>query len=271
MNIYETILELQKEGRESVLITVVNKEGHGPQVPGAKLLVCIDGKKVGTIGGGALENVAINEAALIFKNKKNVIKSYNLGEDNKIVNSIETGMICGGSISLFYEYIGSKENVIVFGAGHVGKALAHYLKPLGFNATLYDCRKDILNELNGTNKQLIDNYNNIAFDKMPIDDSYIVITTHSHELDYTILKGIYQSKSKPKYVGMISSKKKSEKMLERLSSEIKENIDLSNLYTPIGLKIGGTTPAEIALSIAAELQVIKYAQDGNKHARRDRK
>ena len=275
MNIYETIVNLQKQGEAGVLITVVDKDGHGPQIPGAKLLVCADGKKNGTIGGGTLEYVAINEAPAILKSRTSISKKYMLGEDSNIIDpasprrgGIETGMICGGNITLFYEYIGTKDNVIIFGAGHVGKTLAYYLKPLSYNITVFDCRENILNEIENVNKQLLEDYNNIPFNKNYMDNSYIVITTHSHEFDYKVLKSIYKSNINPKYIGMIASKKKSEKMIERLSSELDKTIDFNHLYTPVGLKIGGTSPAEIALSIASELQVIKYNQEDNRHARR---
>jgi xanthine dehydrogenase accessory factor len=278
MDIYETIVNLQKQARTGVLITVVRKDGHGPQIPGAKLLICADGKNIGTIGGGALEHTAKNEALALFKNKSSILKKYLLGEDSNIANpvslassqhsDIETGMICGGSITLFFEYIGTKDNVIIFGAGHVGKALAYYLKPLNYNTTLLDSRENILNEVRDIHKHLLEDYNNIPVNKVHMDNAYVVITTHSHEFDYKVLKSVYESNTSPKYIGLIASKKKSEKMIERLSSEINKTIDLNRLYTPIGLKIGGTSPEEIALSIASELQVIKYKQEGNKHARR---
>ena len=266
MNIYEAILDSQKQGLEGVLITVVDKEGHGPQIPGAKLLVRADGKKIGTIGGGALEHAAIDESKAILANKKSSLKNYKLGENSNIIDAINTGMICGGSITLFYEYIGTKENIIIFGAGHVGKALAYYLKPLEYNINLYDTRKDVLNEVKDGNKHLINNYNNIPFSEIPISNSYVVIMTHSHALDYIVLKNVYESNVRPKYIGMIASKKKSEKMIDQLSSELNNNLDFSYLYTPVGLKTAGASPEEIALSIAAELQVIKYKQDGHKHA-----
>ena len=269
MNIYETIVNLQKTGQVAVLITVVNKEGHGPQIPGAKLLVCADGRKIGTIGGGTLEHVAINESTEIFKTKKSFSKKYLLGENTNIADAVKTGMICGGNISLFYEYIAKKDNVIIFGAGHVGKALAALLKPLSYNITIIDSREEILNEIKDFNTQLIKNYDNMPAGTVEIDNTYIVITTHSHELDYRVLKNVYESDCSPKYIGMIASNKKSEKMIERLTSEIEGTIDFSHLYTPIGLKIGGKSPEEIALSIASELQVIKYNQPDNRHARRD--
>ena len=272
MDIYETIVNLQKQGQPGVLVTVINKDGHGPQVPGAKLLICADGKNVGTIGGGALEHAAINEAFDLLKNKGSISKKYLLGEDSNIVdpaqpNDIKTGMICGGSITLFFEYIGIKDTVIIFGAGHVGKALAYYLKPLNYNIILLDCRENLLNEVGDVHKHLVEDYKNLPFEKVCMDNAYIVITTHSHEFDYKVLKSLYESDTCPKYIGMIASKKKSEKMLERLSSEINKKIDLSHLYTPVGLKIGGTSPEEIALSIASELQAVKYNQKGNKHSK----
>ena len=267
MNIYETIVDFKKQGREGVLVTVVDKEGHGPQIPGAKLLVCNDGEKIGTIGGGALEHIAIEEVSIILKNKKSSLKNYKLGDNNNIIQGIETGMICGGSITLFYEYIGTNENVIIFGAGHVGKALTYYLKPLDYNIELYDIREDLLDKIDDGNKHLIKDYKNIPFDKIAITNSYIVIMTHSHALDYIVLKSLYESDTKPKYIGMIASKKKSAQMIEQLCSELGKNLDCNHLYTPVGLKTGGSTPEEIALSIAAELQVIRYKQEKHKHAR----
>ena len=269
MNIYETIVHLQKHGPPGVLITVVSKDGHGPQVPGAKLLISAGGEKIGTIGGGALEHAAINEASAILKTGTSISKKYMLGEDSSIIGAVKTGMICGGTITLFYEYIGIKDNVMIFGAGHVGKALTGFLKQLNYNVTVLDCRENILDEIEDADKVILKDYSSIPFDKIHQNNSYIVITTHSHEFDYNVLKNIYESDTNPEYIGMIASKKKSEKMIERLTSEINKTIDLNRLYTPIGLKIGGTSPEEIALSIASELQVIKYNQEGNRHARRN--
>ena len=279
MNIFETIVDLQKKGEACVLITVTNKEGHGPQIPGAKLLISKDGSKFGTIGGGALEHTAIEEGLAILSSKASISKKYLLGENDSTVDpvpsaskdltGINTGMICGGNITLFYEYIEKQESVLIFGAGHVGKALAYYLKPLNFNVILLDSRQNILNDIKDSSTYLLEDYNNLSINEIQLDNSYIVITTHSHEFDYKVLKNIYNSDTSPKYIGMIASKKKSEKMIERLSNEINKTINFSHLYTPIGLKIGGTSPNEIALSIASELQAIKYNQPGNKHARRE--
>jgi len=266
MDIYKAIIDLQDKGNTGVLITVVNKKGHGPQIPGAKLLLCENGSRIGTIGGGTLEHVAIDEASSLMLNKKSVLKNYILGENDDIVDGIETGMICGGNITLFYEYLGAKDSVLIFGAGHVGKALEYYLKPLNYSITIIDTREEVLNEITHSHKILLTDYNKSSLQNIPLNNSFIVITTHSHELDYSVLKNIFESECNPIYVGMIASKKKTEKMLNRLHSDLHSDIDLSKLYTPIGLKLGGSSPDEIALSIASEIQVIKYSQEGNKHA-----
>ncbi len=269
MNIYEEIINIQKQRLQGILITVTQKEGHGPQIPGAKLLVCSDDRKIGTIGGGTLEHTAINEAKELIKSKKSISKKYILDEDNQITDGVKTGMMCGGSITLFYDYIGTKEQVIIFGSGHVGKSLAYYLKPLDFDTLLIDTREEILDTVDFCQKCQILNYNEIPYDKLSLENSYIVITTHSHEFDYKVLKSIYESGIKPKYIGMIASKKKSEKMIQNLVSDLNKKPNFDYLYTPIGLKIGGSSPQEIALSIASELQTIKYNQSGNKHAKRN--
>lgn len=94
----------------------------------------------------------------------------------------------------------------------------------------------------------------------PPPKSFAVILTHGHKSDYEILKSIYERQLDFKYVGVIASKSKASAMIHDLKEDLSNDIDLSNLHMPIGLKIGGNTAEEIALSIAAEMQSIKYSQ-----------
>jgi len=80
MDIYKEILNLHELNLPGVLVTVVNKTGHGPQVPGAKMLVTDNKKSFGTIGGGALEYAAIEEYCEVIKQQKCYTKKYNLDE-----------------------------------------------------------------------------------------------------------------------------------------------------------------------------------------------
>jgi xanthine dehydrogenase accessory factor len=95
----------------------------------------------------------------------------------------------------------------------------------------------------------------------------VVVATHSHELDYQILKGIAAADNKPAYIGVVASAKKSATMVSRLKKDLESTPDLSNLYMPVGLDIGGQAPEEISFSILAEIQAHRYGKKGHKHMR----
>ncbi len=267
IEIYEKILSLKKSGGQGVLITVVDKEGHGPAQVQTKMLVLPDGEKLGTVGGGALEHVALKTAVTVLKEKEGLIKKYILDPECNIIDGEQTGMLCGGQITLFYEYIGSGIPLYIFGAGHIGRALVYHLKTLGYYITLLDSRDEVLKEVSGAQKSITGSYNEILKDEQVREGSYFVIATHSHQLDYLVLKRIYEANWKPAYIGLIASKKKSGTIFARLSEELGKDLDLNILYCPVGLGIGGSTPDEIAISIISELQAVRYGKQGHKHLR----
>ncbi|MCF7792319.1 MAG: XdhC/CoxI family protein [Victivallales bacterium] len=266
MEIYQEILKLKKENKPGVVVTVTEKQGHGPQIPGSKMLVTEEKKTFGTIGGGSLEHAAIQEYDKIIREQKCCAKKYNLDENGKIQDGIKTGMICGGEITLFFECLKTNPSVYIFGAGHVGKAVTEFLRLLNYNISIIDQRQNLnvsfQEELSYSNKDCVEY---IEQTEIP-EGSFIVITTHSHELDYQVLKKVYASGLKPRYIGLIASKKKSEIIVNRLLEDLNFEPDLNILYSPIGLKIGGKSPAEIGLSIVSELQCINCKEEGNKHA-----
>jgi len=131
-----------------------------------------------------------------------------------------------------------------------------------------DCRLEYKKEITGVSEIIIDDYSRILDDRKVSPNSFMIIVTHSHELDFVILKKIYKSSWHPKYIGIIASKKKSETILQRLKQELKgDNTDFDKLYCPIGLKTGGTTPHDIAISIVAELQAVRFGKEGHNHFR----
>ncbi|MCP4151426.1 MAG: XdhC family protein [bacterium] len=265
--IYEDILNLKKKGAEGVVITVVGKEGHGPAGIGTKMLVRADGTKSGTVGGGALEYAAIKKAGQVMKSKESRLKKYILSTDNDIIDAEKTGMLCGGNITLFFEYVGSGVWLYIFGAGHIGKSLAFYLKDLNYYITMIDSREGMVNTIEGVHRPMTAKYETALENAEVPQDSFFIIATHSHAMDYTILKRIYQSHWRPKYIGLIASRKKSVEMIDRLHEELGQDINLNQLYSPMGLNIGGQLPNEIAISIISELQAVRYNKEGHKHMR----
>jgi xanthine dehydrogenase accessory factor len=270
IDVYEKIVKIKKGGEEGVLVTVVAKDGSGPVGVGTKMLVLPDGKKEGTVGGGALEYAAVKKAAQTLKNKENRMKKYLLSPDNDIINGEETGMICGGSVTIFFEYIGSGARLYLFGAGHIGRALVYHLKNLNYFITLLDNRNSMVEAIEGAQRRVTTKYDSALKNESVPDNSFFVIATHSHALDYVVLKRLYEARWNPKYIGLIASQRKSEEMIQRLNEELGSGLNLDILYTPVGLDIGGQNPDEIAISIISELQAVRFNKKGHKHMRKDK-
>lgn len=259
-NIFKEILEIRRTGGECVLITLIEKKGHGPSEAGRKMVLSRDGNISGTIGGGSLEKLALAEAEKVMKKKKSSLKRYILDTGKAVAESEKTGMLCGGEVLLFTEYLGPEEKVFLFGAGHIGKAICPVLKGLDFQITVLDSRESELNIINVEEKILLNDipafFENTTISK----ESYVIIATHSHEVDYRIFREMVTRRVKTKYTGLIASAKKIESIKKRLKKDVSGSIDLSRLYSPAGLDLGGRSPGEIALSVAAEIQAIKYGK-----------
>lgn len=262
---YREIWQNLEQGRAFVVVTVVEKQGHGPGLPGAKMLVFPDSKPLGTVGGGSLEKIAIHYARELIRIGKSELVTYNLTDSGELSeDEVPTGMICGGKTMLFYEYLAGSENLYVFGAGHIGRIVAEFAQKLDYNVHLVDIREEVLSEASAQQYYLLENYSEFFQKEVIAPKSYFVVVTHSHDLDYQILIDLYKTASDPQYIGVIASQKKAELMLNQLCEELSDP-DISNLYMPIGLRIGGNKPVEIALSITAELQAVKHGKNSQIH------
>jgi xanthine dehydrogenase accessory factor len=264
-DIYEAILNLRQSGESGVLVTVVDTSGSSPQDPGAKLLLSSRGEVFGTVGGGSLESETIETAKKVLENKKSMLQKYSLSEQGTSLDAVELEMLCGGSVTLFYEYLGATDYVFIFGAGHVGKALLYHLKHRGSLITIIDSRENMLERIDGAEKLHVSDYRDIAKELKIADGSYLIVATHSHDLDYQVLKCIYSAPWKPCYIGVLASRRKAQAMVKKLRQEVGKSIDLKNLYMPVGLDLGGRSVDEIAISIVGEMQGLKYGKKDLNH------
>ena len=248
MEIFEQIPALKEKGTPAVLATVVEVSGSGPGRPCAKMLVKGDGSILGTIGGGAIEKKIIEEALLLMHSGEPKLVHYNL-ED--------IGMACGGAMSVFLEPLKHAPDLIVFGAGHIGSALSRIGKMLDFTVTVIDNRAEFANKekLAWADKVIAAEYKialeNIVFS----DNTFVVILTHRHVHDYEILEHCVMQSFK--YLGMIGSRNKVSKCFQQLREKGIDDEILNRIHAPIGIRIGGNTPSEIAVSIAAELVAVR--------------
>lgn len=264
MNVNLALAQLEQSRRRAVLVTVVEKKGHGPAMPGAKMLVHPDGTIDGTVGGGAIEKAAIHQALSRLNSRKNGLVAYNLDDDNQLVNATETGMICGGTTTLFFEVLGPDVRLTVFGGGHIGRELDILGNRLGFAVTVADIRKEILNGIDSGNTVHLAQYSGCGTACPNEPDGFVVIATHSHSLDQVVLEQVLSQTVQPRYIGVVASIKKAEQMVTEIRQK-HPSIELNHLHMPVGLNIGGPSPAEIAVSILSEIQSVRYDRDSQNH------
>lgn len=271
IDIYEKLNEFRKQGKDVVIVTVTEKDGMGPADVGKKMLVSEGNVAFGTVGGGAIEYYAREKCKEVLKNRQSFTEKYVLIDREIHVDdgSVVLPMACGGRATLFYEFLGPKQYVYIFGAGHCGAALARLLKPLGFFITIIDDRKDVIDALDDSVDVKVNEGFVEYIEKHGIaNDRYIVVSTPSHTYDFDVLNKILELNIKPKYFGMLCSKKKIADYLEKVHKIFGDNIDLSNFYSPIGLQTGGDSPEEVAISIAGEILSIHYGKEKiNSHMR----
>ena len=156
-----------------------------------------------------------------------------------------------GEPALFVEPLARQGTVYIFGAGHVGRELAWLLDRVGFRLALFDDRMEALEaEQFPTGVQLIQG--DFGRIDLPLTESdYVVIMTAGHQGDLTILEQILPTPVT--YIGCIGSRRKAAATQKLLKEKGFTEEQISRIHSPIGLPIGGETPAEIAVSVAAEL------------------
>lgn len=271
VDIYQKLNEVRGKGLDAVIVTVTEKEGMGPADVGKKMLVIEGNIAFGTVGGGAIEYYAREKCKEVLLSRQSFTEKYILNDrEVKVMDeSIILPMACGGKVTLFYEFIGPKQYVYIFGAGHCGAALARVLKPLGFFTTIIDERDYVINALDDSANVKVNEGFVEYIEKHGLPDNrYIVVCTPSHTNDYNVLNKILEKGIKAKYFGMLCSKKKIADYLQKAYDVFGKDIDLTNFYSPIGLQTGGDSPEEVAISIAGEILSVFYNKaDINSHMR----
>jgi xanthine dehydrogenase accessory factor len=250
-DVYEWLARCRRERVPAVLVTVIAVTGSAPQVPGAKMLVTGDGRAAGTIGGGAFERRLLEEArALLAGGSESArLLTLNLTRD--------LGMCCGGEMRVFLERILGAERLVIFGAGHISRALCEAAARVGFEVTVVDEREEwARRERFPAARQVVCEEPEVALPELVLDPAtYCVVVTHSHPLDQAIVKALLGAPVR--FLGMVGSRTKRNKFLMRLRAQGATPEHLARVRTPLGMDIGAVTPEEIAVSILAELVAVR--------------
>lgn len=333
------LLENQRQGLSTVMVSVTASSGSVPRGAGARMLVGSSGRICGTIGGGAVEYEAEKLAVTCLEQKCSRIRPFCLAPNK----TADIGMVCGGDVNVCFQFIDPEDReageaalsaldclsanrccwivtvrnsckgirwltvceeqklkemlaellpdiaeyerarcldrrflgftgkdrcvyverlcdgsrVYVFGAGHVARELVPLLTHLGFACVVADDRESFADPaFFPTEAQVL----KVDFEKLPDavqvkDGDYAVIMTRGHQYDTRVQAQML--KTNAAYIGVMGSRKKKAAVREALKKEGFTDADLDRIKTPVGLAIHAETPEEIAVSIAAELIMVR--------------
>jgi xanthine dehydrogenase accessory factor len=165
--------------------------------------------------------------------------------------------VCGGTVEVFVEPILPPAMIVVIGAGHVGKAVVHLAKWLGFRVAVSDDRAEFCNPESVPGA---DAYYPVAMGKLTEHlklnkQTYIVITSRGSAVDAAGLPNLLESDAA--YLGVIGSRRRWLTTVKALKEKGVSEDKIAQVHSPMGLELNAETPEEIAVSILAEILMIK--------------
>jgi xanthine dehydrogenase accessory factor len=256
-NPYRLIADALDQGQRVALATLVRAEGATPRKAGTKMVVYADGHTAGTIGGGEMEALVIQEAVDAIRQGTSRLVHYELRD----AESGDPG-ICGGEADVFVDVVAPRPALLVVGAGHVAMPVAEIGHLCDFRVVVVDDRPDMASAErfpHAAERIAADIVETVrAFPITP--DTHVVIVTRGHAYDEQALRAVIDSPAA--YVGMIGSRRKVQAIFDHLRADGVDDSLLRRVRAPIGLDIGAQTPAEIAVSIVAEIVMLRQGQRG---------
>jgi xanthine dehydrogenase accessory factor len=280
--VLEKAEEWRAEGEEVAIATVVATRRSAPRPLGSKLAVTRSGRLFGSVSGGCVEADVAEQCKAILDGELPKVVSYGIADDE----AWSVGLPCGGEIDVFLEpfrgspgiergtsYVvvsgddagrrwtederaptGLREDVfaeaiappprlVAVGAGDIAEALCALAKPLGWRTVVVDPRPAL------ANRERVPSADEIVVawpDEVDVDpDTAVVSLVHEERIDIPALQRGVEGGAF--YVGALGSRRAQEKRAEKLGETA------ASVRGPVGLDLGGETPAEIALEILGEI------------------
>jgi xanthine dehydrogenase accessory factor len=233
------LLEEGKPGVEAVRLS------EGEEV--RRLVVGIDGGRVGTLGEKRLDDAVLEQFEEVIE------------EDCTRVEEVECEE---KQVEVFVQALQPRPTVFLFGGGHVGLALARLVPTVGMRLVVVDDRAEFCSkERFPMADELYVREFGAALEGLDIGSlGYVVVMTRGHKWDREVVAQALRTPAG--YIGMIGSRRKISATWEVLKKEGFADTDLERVHAPIGLDIGGDTPGEIGISIIAELIQVRHRGGG---------
>lgn len=235
---------LAEQGVPFVLITVAVTRGSSPRNAGAKMVWRPNDVTTGSIGGGELEHLALDEARTRLESGAAGIERFVLGAD--------ADQCCGGTVELFFEPFAARRRIVIFGAGHVAYELVRCLEQSPLEIVVVDARSSWnTSERFAHCRRIVEIDEGVRLACAQRASTLVCVMSHSHDLDFEILAALLVEP--PAFVGLIGSKSKRACFVTRLTAAGIEAGCIERMRCPIGLGNMGKAPGLVAVSIAGEI------------------
>jgi xanthine dehydrogenase accessory factor len=284
--VLERAEQWRAEGEDVALATVVATRRSAPRPLGSKLAIGSSGRLFGSVSGGCVEADVAERAKPVLSGNAPHLVSYGIADDE----AWTVGLPCGGEIDVFLERFGGAPPIVrgtsyvivagkdvgnrwhddsrssthlreeeartVFvesvsppprlvavGAGDIAEAMCALARPLGWHSVVVDPRAGLAtrDRVPSADEIIVEWPENVEVD----EDTALVSLVHEERLDLPALRRGVEGGAF--YVGALGSRRAQEKRREKLGKLA------DSIHGPVGLDLGGETPAEIALEIMAEL------------------
>jgi len=244
--LYETLKEHILKEQGVAMATVVRGAAH----LGSKLLVFPDQTTQGTLGLSALDALARVDAERALWKGDARTYAYTLDETATTE-----------SYDVFIEGFPPPPSLIIVGAGHIAIPLTIFAKTLNYHVTVIDARAAFATRERFPHAdELIVEWPDEVLERMNLNPSTsVAVLTHDPKFDEPTLKVVLQRELG--YIGAIGSRKTSEERAERLKKQGLTEEQVQRIHGPIGLKLGGSSPEEIALAIMAQIVATRHNKD----------
>jgi len=257
MSLFQALAEIEQKNQSAALCTVVKTSGSTPRHSTSKMLVFPDGHILGTVGGGELENRVVKEALDSLQDGEPRNLAYTMADPARG----DPGL-CGGQVEVFVEPILPSPMLVVVGGGHVGKAVAHLAKWLGFRVAVSDDRTEFCTRESNPDA---DEFYPVPLAELPVNlaitpQTFLVLTTRGSSVDVAGLPALLETQAG--YIGVIGSRKRWKTTVKELNQQGISDEKLAHIHSPIGLGIAAETPEEIAVSILAEILMLRGGGSG---------
>lgn len=234
MSVLEAVRDLIKRQRLGAVITVV----AGPDL-GTKAVIDIDESLMaGELPADVLDD-ALADARQLMEHEQNRTLVY-------------------GDREIYIESVAPQPRLLIFGAGHIAQPLSRMAQELGFHVIVADARATWVTEERFPNvDQLIQGWPDTVFEQVELDRrTYVVLLSHDARFEDPVFPAV--RRAPVRYIGAMGSRRTAKMREERLRADGWSDEEIERIHAPIGLNIGAEEPAEVAVSILAEIISARY-------------